>query len=150
MLSTATRQVYTEIDNFIDLLDENERNKIPERLRMFFKKEKDNNYKKEIDINIPIQYQNLKEETLALIAILNLEYWCEDKEEKLRLKRIYFNNEEKYQKDLREKYNFTFNAKIKPNEKTIQKDLVISEHKKNSIFSRIKEFIKTIFKKNRT
>ena len=40
---------------------------------MFFKKEKDNNYKKEIDINIPIQYQNLKEETLALIAILNLE-----------------------------------------------------------------------------
>lgn len=146
MLSTASRQAYTEIDNFIELLDENERNKIPERLRTFFKREKDSNYKKEIDINIPIQYQNLKEETLAIIAILNLEYWCEDKEEKLRLKRIYFNNEEKYQKDLREKYNFTFNAQIKSNEKTTQKELAISKNKKNSIFSRLKELIKKIFK----
>lgn len=146
MLSTATRQAYTEIDNFIELLDENERNKIPERLRTFFKREKDNNYKKEIDINIPIQYQNLKQETLAIIAILNLEYWCEDKEEKLRLKRIYFNNEEKYQKDLREKYNFTFYAQIKSNEKTTQKELAISKNKKNSIFSRLKELIKKIFK----
>lgn len=146
MLSTASRQAYTEIDNFIELLDENERNKIPERLRTFFKREKDSNYKKEIDINIPIQYQNLKQETLAIIAILNLEYWCEDKEEKLRLKRIYFNNEEKYQKDLREKYNFTFNAQIKSNEKTTQKELAISKNKKNSIFSRLKELIKKIFK----
>lgn len=146
MLSTASRQAYTEIDNFIELLDENERNKIPERLRTFFKREKDSNYKKEIDINIPIQYQNLKEETLAIIAILNLEYWCEDKEEKLRLKRIYFNNEEKYQKHLREKYNFTFNAQIKSNEKTTQKELAISKNKKNSIFSRLKELIKKIFK----
>lgn len=146
MLSTASRQAYTEIDNFIELLDENERNKIPERLRTFFKREKDSNYKKEIDINIPIQYQNLKQETLAIIAILNLEYWCEDKEEKLRLKRIYFNNEEKYQKDLREKYNFTFNAQIKSNEKTTQKELDISKNKKNSIFSRLKELIKKIFK----
>lgn len=146
MLSTASRQAYTEIDNFIELLDENERNKIPERLRTFFKREKNSNYKKEIDINIPIQYQNLKQETLAIIAILNLEYWCEDKEEKLRLKRIYFNNEEKYQKDLREKYNFTFNAQIKSNEKTTQKELAISKNKKNSIFSRLKELIKKIFK----
>lgn len=148
MLSTASRQAYTEIDNFIELLDENERNKIPERLRTFFKREKDSNYKKEIDINIPIQYQNLKQETLAIIAILNLEYWCEDKEEKLRLKRIYFNNEEKYQKDLREKYNFTFNAQIKSNEKTTQKELAISKNKKNSIFSRLKELIKKYLNKN--
>lgn len=146
MLSTASRQAYTEIDNFIELLDEKERNKIPERLRTFFKREKDSNYKKEIDINIPIQYQNLKQETLAIIAILNLEYWCEDKEEKLRLKRNYFNNEKKYQKDLREKYNFTFNAQIKSNEKTTQKELAISKNKKNSIFSRLKELIKKIFK----
>lgn len=148
MLSTATRQAYTEIDNFIELLDENEKNKIPERLRAFFKREKDNNYNKEIDINMPIQYQNLKEETLAIIAMLNLEYWCKDKEEKLRLKRIYFNNEEEYQKVIREKYNSTFNAKIKSNEKTIQKELVISKNKKNSIFSRLKELIKKYLNKN--
>lgn len=87
MLSVNTRQAYTEIDNFIELLDEYNRNKVPKKLREFFKREKDNTYTKIIDPNIPIKEQNLKEETLALIAMLNLQYWCEDEEEKRRLKK---------------------------------------------------------------
>ncbi len=43
------------------------------------------NYSKEIKPNQPIKDQNLKEETLALIAMLNLQYWCEDEKEKQRL-----------------------------------------------------------------
>ena len=96
MLSVNTRQAYTELDNFIELLDEHYRNKVPEKLREFFKKEKDNNYIKVIDPNIPIKEQNLKEETLALIAVLNLQYWCEDEDEKRRLKKIYYDNEIKH------------------------------------------------------
>ena len=38
MLSVNTRQAYTEIDNFIELLDEYNRNKVPKKLREFFKK----------------------------------------------------------------------------------------------------------------
>jgi len=87
MLSANTRQAYTEIDNFIELLDEYNRNKVPKKLREYFKKEKDNTYTKTINPNIPIKEQNLKEETLALIAMLNLQYWCEDEEEKRRLKK---------------------------------------------------------------
>ena len=87
MLSANTRQAYTEIDNFIELLDEYNRNKGPKKLREYFKKEKDNTYTKTINPNIPIKEQNLKEETLALIAMLNLQYWCEDEEEKRRLKK---------------------------------------------------------------
>ena len=45
------------------------------------------------------------EETLALIAMLNLQYWCKDENEKERLKSIYAENERKYQNELREKYN---------------------------------------------
>ena len=37
------------------------------------------------------------EETLAIIAMLNLKYWCEDKNERERLKQIYRNNEKEYQ-----------------------------------------------------
>lgn len=105
MLSISRRQAYTEIDNFIELLNENNRNKVPKKLRDFFKKEKDNNYTKIIDPNIPIKEQNLKEETLALIAMLNLQYWCEDEEEKQRLKKIYTDNEIKHQQKLRELHN---------------------------------------------
>lgn len=104
-ISIATRQAYTEIDNFIELLDEYNKNKIPQKLREYFKKEKDKEYIKNINPNQPIKEQNLKEETLALIAMLNLQYWCEDENEKQRLKAIYAENERKYQDKLREKYN---------------------------------------------
>ena len=71
----------------------------------YFKNNRDVNYSKEIKLIQPIKNQNLKEETLALIAMLNLQYWCEDEIEKQRLKKIYDNNENEYQIKLREKYN---------------------------------------------
>ena len=99
-ISENTRQTYTEIDNFIELLDEYNKNKIPIKLRELFKIEKDKHYIKNINPNKPIDEQNLKEETLALIAMLNLQYWCEDEKEKARLKQVYLNNEKKYQEGL--------------------------------------------------
>ena len=103
MLSVNTRQAYTEIDNFIELLDEYNRNKLPKKLREYFKKEKDIEYTKKINPSQPIKEQNLKEETLALIAILNLKYWCYDEIERKRLKEIYEENERKYRNLLNSK-----------------------------------------------
>ena len=104
-ITAATRQAYSEVDEFIELLDDYEKYQVPDKLREFFKKEKDPNYYKGINPNIPIKNQNLKEETLAIIALLNLQYWCDDEEEKERLKKVYAENEEKYFKYMREKYN---------------------------------------------
>lgn len=148
MLSVNTRQAYTEIDNFIELLDEYNKNKVPKRLREFFKREKDNTYTKVIDPNIPIKEQNLKEETLALIAMLNLQYWCEDEEEKRRLKKIYSDNEKKYQEQLREKYNpeDIFKNKKEQNYEVVQENIAMVEYKKDNIFVRLKNLIRNIFK----
>lgn len=104
-ISLATRQAYSEIDAFLRVLDDSTVNKIPLKLREFFEREKDKNYIKEISADIPISEQNLKKETLAIIALLNLKYWCEDEEEKARLKKIYEENEKKYQSDLRNQYS---------------------------------------------
>ena len=104
-ISINTKQAYSEIDTFLNLLSEEKRNEIPQKLRDLFKEEKDKDYIKEINANIPIKEQNLKEETLSIIALLNLQYWCEDEKEKQRLKNIYAQNEQKYQEELREKYN---------------------------------------------
>lgn len=93
----STRQAYSEIDEFLSLLQEEQIKKIPLKLREFFKKEKDKEYKKQIDSEIPIKDQNLKSETLAIIAMLNLQYWCEDEQEKERLKKVYAQNEKTYQ-----------------------------------------------------
>lgn len=100
-----TRQAYSEVDEFLKLLSEEKRNEIPKKLRKLFREEKDEKYFKNIDKNVPIKDQNLKEETLAVIALLNLQYWCKDEEEKKRLREIYAQNEKKYQNMLYEKYN---------------------------------------------
>ena len=89
MLSISTRQAYAEIDSFIELLSDENKNKIPNELRIYFKVRRDYNYTKEINPDIPLKDQNLKRETLALIALLNLKYFCEDDAEKERLINIY-------------------------------------------------------------
>lgn len=96
VISISTRQAYSEVDEFLDVISAWNRNKVPEYLREFFNKEKDANYIKGINPNIPIKEQALKEEALAIIAWLNLEYWCQDEEEKKRLREIYAKNEERY------------------------------------------------------
>ena len=104
-VSTNTRKAYSEIDEFLGLLSEEQRNKIPKKLREFFKEEKDQEYKKGINPNIAIKNQDLKEETLGIIALLNLQYWCEDENEKQRLKEVYAKTEQVYQDMLQVAFN---------------------------------------------
>ena len=104
-VSINTRKAYSEIDEFLGLLSEEQRNKIPKKLRDFFKEEKDQEYKKGINPNIAIKNQDLKEETLGIIALLNLQYWCEDENEKQRLKEVYAKNEKVYQEMLQVAFN---------------------------------------------
>lgn len=140
-IMTKTRQAYSEIDEFLGLLSEEQRNEIPKKLRDFFKEEKDQEYFKNIDKDIPIKDQNLKEETLAIIALLNLQYWCKDEEEKKRLQEIYAQNEKEYQDILYEKYNPNDIFK-KKEETTIENNNKIKEKMqmveyKDSVFKRI-------------
>ena len=97
-ITSQIRKAYSEVDELIDLFTEKEKQKIPQEVREFIKKEKDKEYVKNINPDIPIKDQGLKQETLEIIAYLNLEYICEDDEEKARLKRVYKQNEEKYKK----------------------------------------------------
>ena len=104
-LSINTRQAYSEVDEFLGLVTEEEKKQIPKKLRDFFREERDVNYHKNIDPNIPIKEQNLKEETLAIIALLMIQYWYKDESKKQKLLEVLDENERKYQEELREKYN---------------------------------------------
>lgn len=151
-VSIKTRQAYSEIDEFLGLLSEEQRNEIPKKLRDFFKEEKDTEYIKNIDKDIPIKDQNLKEETLAIIALLNLQYWCKDEEEKKRLQAIYSQNEKEYQDMLYEKYNPNdiFKKKEEPvieNNIKQEENMQMIEYKE-PIFKRFLNAILRIFRKN--
>ena len=141
-----TRQVYSEIDEFLSLLDEKTRNEIPTKLRELFKREKDEDYKKGINTNIPIKEQNLKKETLALIALLNLQYWCKDETEKERLKQVYANNENRYQEELREKYN-PDNIFKNANTEKIKEKVALVEIKEDKWYKKLFNFFRKIIRK---
>lgn len=140
-VSLQTRQAYAELDTFIELLDDSLKNKIPTKLREFFKREKDVSYVKNINPNIPIKEQNLKRETLSLIALINLEYLCEDENEKARLNEIYKKNEVEYKEQMKEKYNLNFLNKEE--DKTTKEEII--EYKKESWYMKIIHKLKKLF-----
>ena len=144
-LSINTRQAYSEIDEFLRLVTEEERNQIPKKLRDFFREEKDINYHKNIDPNIPIKEQNLKEETLAIIALLMIQYWYKDESKKQKLLEVLDENERKYQEALKEKYNPDNIFKNKNNNNTFDGD--IPENEEISVGMQISEYKEPIFKR---
>lgn len=153
-VSLKTRQAYAEVDEFLNLLSENRRNMIPEKLRRVFKDEKDINYIKNINPNISIKEQELQQETLAIIALLNLQYWCKDENEKQRLIAVYNNNEQAYQiceEMLQEQYgvedvmkSFNKAGQIQENVEPNEASLITP---KETLFKKIINRIKRLFNK---
>ena len=133
---------YAEIDEILNLLEDDYRERVPKKVRDFFKEEKMKDYHPEIDIEKPLIEQNLKRETMVLLAILNLNYWCENEKEKQRfLNELDKNEEEK--KELEEKYNPDNLFKKKQDEST-ENNLQIIEYKKPNfiqiLLTKIKKF----------
>ncbi len=58
-----------------------------------------------MSLDIPLEKQNLQEDTWNLIAIIYLKYLCEYEEEKKELEKIYDENEKIYREEIKEKYN---------------------------------------------
>ena len=150
-MNAETRQVYSEVNKFLELIGEEMSNQIPLKLRKFFKREMDKNYIPTIDIKIPIKEQKLKRKTIAIIAGLNLQYWCKDEERKKELLEVYSNNEKKYQEELREKYNpeniFKKSTQERAREENdIENKVALAEYRE-SIFQKLINKIKNIFHK---
>ena len=136
---------YAEIDEILNLLEDDYREKVPKKVRDFFKEEKMKDYHPEIDIEKTLIEQNLKRETMVLLAILNLNYWCENEKEKQRfLNELDKNEEEK--KELEEKYNPDNLFKKKQDEST-ENNLQIIEYKKPNFIQILLTKIKKILKR---
>lgn len=80
--------------------------KIPNNVRKFFiENSKDvTEYKAKYNPDISLEEQDLLEETKGILTLFYRDYWCTE-EEKLALEKILNENEQKYQEELREKYN---------------------------------------------
>lgn len=105
MVNIQTQKAYTEILEVLKFIPKEYFSKIPKQILEVFEREKLENYTVNINKQKPIDKNSLQKETLAIIAMLNLQYWCPDEELKKKLYEQYSKNEQKYQQELSKKYD---------------------------------------------
>lgn len=104
-MKKSTMEAFAEVDTILGYMDKIYIDKLPEQLVKTFKEKKAHDYVKNINPNEPLEKQDLKEETLAILAVLNYDYWCIDKKQKEKLMQKYKDNERKHQEELRKLYD---------------------------------------------
>ncbi len=141
-MKISTKNAYAEVISIIDLLDDELKNKIPNKLRDFFENNKNQNYQVNIDSSISLEQQNLLPETVDILAMLKLNYWCVNEEEKKELMNLLNENEKNYQKELEEKYNI--DNLFKNKESKMENRVAMVEYKE-TFLSRVLNSIKRFF-----
>lgn len=115
--------------------------------------ERDKNYNPKYNPNIAIETQNITNQSLAIVMLLHLNYWCNMPQEKQQLKQIL----EKNNIEIQEKYDIEniFKERIMKNnllmeeiqENTKQKKELIEY--KETIIQKLRKFVYNIFHKNK-
>ena len=150
-MSDKTKKVYSEVYAFLNIISEEDRNKVPKKLKEMIEEEREKEYTPSYTFEIPIEEQEISDEAIAMIALLHLNYWCEDENEKERLNEIFNENEKKYQDELREKYNpdnLFKNKKYKEEQLSEeQTNSVAMVEYKETIFRKLKEWFRNLFNK---
>ena len=141
-------KAYAEVNEILSLMDNKYIEKIPVKMRKIFENERQKDYNPEIKVNIPLDEQNLQRKTFAILAMLNLNYWCEDEEEKQKLIQVYTENDKIREEELREKYNPDNIFKKKDtNEQTENNNVALIEYREENFIKRILKMIINLFKK---
>ena len=148
-MNAQTQEIYSEVYSILNFLGESYIKKLPVSLFNMIKEEKREDYNPKYDSKINLEQQNIKRETLSMIALFHLNYWCNSDEEKNELKTLFKTNEEKHQAEIREKYNpdnlfKKHNQENDVEENIIQNQVAIVEYKE-SFVRRFINKIKNIF-----
>ena len=77
-----TMMAYSEIWTILTLLEDSYASRVPQRVKAFFEEERLKDYEPQIDVDKPLTEQNLQRETMVLLAMLNINYWCNSDEER--------------------------------------------------------------------
>ncbi|MGN1299233.1 MAG: hypothetical protein ACI4UE_04555 [Candidatus Scatovivens sp.] len=133
-------KAYTEVLEIIKYLPKEEFEKIPKEKIEFYKQNRDKEYKFNFDISKPLEEQNFLKETNAIIVTLFRDYFATEIQ-KEKLQKILLINEQKYQEDLRKKYN--------PDDIFKKQEKNYQEQKANTQLVEVKEenVIQKIFRK---
>lgn len=145
MITKEFSEEISELNKILSYMPLEYVEKIPEKLRNFFKEFESKTYIPNINPGKAIDEQNIKEGTKDLITIIYRNYWC-DKEEKDKLNKILIENDKKYEDELRKKYNPNNLFKNKNTKKEIQEtSLIIQDNR--VWYQKALGFINKLFRK---
>lgn len=145
-MENSVARAYAEVDKILSYMDKKNIDKIPLKLRDMIKEEKERGYEPNINPNISLADQNLQRKTLAMLAMFNLNYWCESEEEKQKLLQQYAKNEKVKEAEIREKYNpdEIFKNKNEVNKSATNVEMI--EYKRKNFIQDIIQKIQKLFK----
>ena len=151
-MENSLSKAYAEVLLILSYMEQKYVDMIPKKLLELFNEEKDKNYYPKINPNISLAEQNLQRKTLALLAMLNLNYWCKDEKEKEEMLKIYSENDKKIEAEMRERYNpdnlFKKRENVEQNDEVKEECTDIIEYKEQNIFKKILNRIIKFFKRN--
>ncbi len=141
----------SEVLCIIDQSKEDYKSKIPQSFINFIKENADSTYTPSFDVNIPIKNLKLKKETKGILALIYRSYICSE-EEKKEYDLLLRENDEKVQQELKEKYDVykMFEENQRKMRESLQEvdnqPVEMVKYKKESIFKKIFNIIKSFFK----
>ena len=135
-------KAYTEVNCLLGYLPQSYIEKLPEKLIDLIKNQSNEKFNIDIDTNKSLLEQNFSTKTKDLIAVIKYNYWS-SYEQKKQLKSMFCDNENKYQKELLEKYDPNNIFEKKENIESTNTNVQLVPYKEN-IFKR---FINKIKKK---
>lgn len=147
-MTNEFRRTLCDIDIILNILPDEEKNKIPSKLRNFIFENRLENYESTIDIEVPIEEQEIHPDTQTFLGMLYLQYWCKDEEEKRELKNLFAENEKKYQKEQNEKYE-VFKANNNVQEQVpVSEEIQSEEVKVEQDTEQVQETQMVVYKEN--
>ena len=142
-------KAYTEVNCLLEYLPQSYIEKLPKKLIELIKKQSDENFNIDIDTNKSLSEQDFSKKTKDLIAVIKYNYWSTD-EERRQLINLFYENENKYQEELLEKYNP--NDIFKKREQKVEVNNPIDSNTqialyKENIFTKFLNKLKNLFRK---
>ena len=104
MLDQKYAEASVEVLDILNHMNEKDVSKVSKKFINFLNENASKEYISNVDYSKKLNDMDLKEETRGLLAIMYEKYWCPE-EEKQDLQKKFYENEQKYQEALKEKYN---------------------------------------------
>lgn len=150
MLNQNYAEAYVEVLDIINHMSTKDLAKVSKKFIKFLTTNASKEYKCKLDYSKQLKDMQLKEETKGLLALMYRDYWASE-EERQELQKKFYINDQKYQEELRKKFNTDNIFKNRNNNKTIEnstsESLELIKYENNKWYKKIFNIILNFFRR---